>query len=170
MKLIQTIVEQIYLDENKTSKNMTRAEKDAKRALKKAEDQKALNAASDRLKAEKEAKLAKLYDGKPMTIKLKVWTDIDPKTQKRRHEMREFTIDNVQKVRQMFSDVELVDMRYLENAATRAETYAIKRTDKHFVGSIPEYIFDMPKRTMKKKGTSPRDLRKEMYMTKDDKK
>lgn len=168
MKLIQTILEQLFLDENKRSKQMTRAEKDAKRAAKKEETDKVLQAASDRLKAEKQAKLDKLYDGKPMTIKLKVWTDIDPKTSKRRSEMREFTIDNVQKVRAQFSDVELVDMRYLENAATRAETYAIKRTDKHYVGSIPEYIFDMPKRTQKKKGTSPRDLRREMYVTKKD--
>lgn len=168
MKLIQTIVEQLFLNENKRSKQMSRAEKDAKRAAKKEETDKVLQAASDRLKAEKQAKLDKLYDGKPMTIKLKVWTDIDPKTSKRRSEMREFTIDNVQKVRQQFSDVELVDMRYLENAATRAETYAIKRTDKHYVGSIPEYIFDMPKRTQKKKGTSPRDLRREMYVTKKD--
>ena len=168
MKLIQAVVEEVYLNENKGSKQATRAEKDAKRAVKKAENDKALAAASDRLKAERQAKMDKLYDGKPMTIKLKVWTDIDPKTQKRRSEMRDFTIDNLQKVRAQFSDVELVDMRYLENAATRAETYAIKRTDKHFVGSIPEYIFDMPKRTQKIKGTSPRDLRREMYKKKDD--
>lgn len=168
MKLIQQVVGEIYLDENKGSKQVTRAEKDAKRAAKKEENDKALNAASDRLKAEKQAKLDKLYDGKPMKIMLKVWTDIDPKTQKRRSEMREFTIDNLQKVRAQFSDVELVDMRYLENAATRAETYAIKRTDKHYVGSIPEYVFDLPKRTQKIKGTSPRDLRREMYVTKKD--
>lgn len=168
MKLIQSILEDIYLDENKGTKQMTRADKDAKRAAKKAENDKELNAASDRLKAEKQAKLDKLYDGKPMKINLKVWTDIDPKTQKRRSEMREFTIDNLQKVRAQFSDVELVDMRYLENAATRAETYAIKRTDKHYVGSIPEYVFDMPKRTQKIKGTSPRDLRREMYKVKSD--
>jgi len=166
MKLIQLI--DLYIAENKGGKQVTRAEKDAKRAEKKAENDKVLNAAGDRLKAEKQAKLDKLYDGKPMKIKLKVWTDFDKAKQKRNSEMIEFTIDNVQKVRQMFSDVELVDMRHLENGASRAETYAIKRTDKHFVGSIPEYIFDMPKRTMKIKGTSPRDLRREMYKVKSD--
>jgi hypothetical protein len=152
------------LFENKASKNLTRAEKDAKRATKKSEVDKELKAASDRLKADKQAKLDAYYDGAPMKIKLKVWTDLDPKTGKRRSEMREFTIDNKQNVRAQLSDVELQDMRYLENADARKETYAIKTGDaKHFTGSIPEYLFDLPKRTRKKKGADPRDLRREVY-------
>lgn len=163
-------ISELLINENKGSKQLTRAEKDAKRAAKKAEDQKVLNAAGDRLKAERQAKLDKMYDGKPMEIELKVWTDMNLTKSKRNWEMRKFTIDNLQKVRAQFSDVELIDMHYLENPDARPETYAVKRSNKHFTGSIPEYIFDLPKFSKKKKGTSPRDLRRETYVTKDDKK
>jgi hypothetical protein len=150
------------LFENKASKQLTRAEKDAKRADKKAEVEKVGKAATDRIATDRAAKMAALYDGKPMKIKLKVWTDTDPRTTKRRFEMREFTIDNTQHVRAQLSDVELQDMRYLENAEKREATYAIKTGDqKHYTGSIPEYLFDLPKRT--RKTGAPEDLRREMY-------
>jgi hypothetical protein len=144
-------------------KNETRAEKEARRAAAKGAFDEFGKEVQARLAKEKADKLASYYDGKPMKLKLKVWTDSDPRTGKRRFEMREFTIDNTQHVRAQLSDVELQDMRYLENAAEREETYAIKTSNKHFTGSIPEYLFDLPKRTRKKKGTSPRDLRREVY-------
>jgi hypothetical protein len=163
-KTMKILAELLQLLENKTSKNMTRAEKDAKRAAKKAETDAVLQNASDRLKAEKQAKMDAMYDGSPVKIKLKVWTDRNLKTGKQNSEMREFTVDNKLEILRLLSDVELIDMRYLENPKDREETYAIKTGDhKHYTGSIPEYLFDLPKGTRKKKGSSPRDLRREVY-------
>lgn len=143
-------------------KQFSRSEKDAKRAAKQAEVDKFMKDASDRLKAEKQAKIDAYYDGKPMKIKLKVWMGTDPQTGKARFEMREFTIDNTQHVRSQLSDVELQDMKYLQNPDERESTYAIKTGDsKHYTGSIPEYLFDLPKRT--RKTGSPEDLRRELY-------
>jgi hypothetical protein len=161
---MKILVELLQLLENKTSKNMTRAEKDAKRAKKKEETDSVLQSASARLAADKQAKMDAMYDGSPKEIKLKVWTDRNPKTGKRNFEMRVFKVDNKLPVLRKLMDLELQDMRYLEDADNRQETYAIKTGDqKHYTGSIPEYLFDLPKGTRKKKGSSPRDLRREVY-------
>lgn len=114
--------------------------------------------------AERAEKLAKLYDGQPMVIQLKVWTGINPKTRKRDWEMREFIIDNLQDVRQKLSDVELLDMRYLKaNPEEQAETYAIKNTDPAKNASLPKLLFGLRAGTRKVPGASQRDLRRSSY-------
>lgn len=111
--------------------------------------------------AERAEKLAKLYDGQPMVVHLKVWMG-------KRFEMREFTIDNLQDVRQKLQDVELLDMRYLKpNPAQESESYAIKQVGTTKVSaSIPKLLFGLPAGTRKAVGASQRDLRKSSYLVK----
>ena len=80
-------------------------------------------------------------------------------------EQREFTIDGLLSIRHKLEGITLIDMSKLAGHKGDKPTYAIKTDNVRFYsGSLPEFLFDLPKRTRQKKefvGTN--DLRRETF-------
>ncbi|GEM_PF-1296848 len=136
-----------------------RAEKHIKRAQKRATAAQALANLHALQQAEKRAAFdAKYNDGRAVKIELTVSVG-------RKLEKREFIIDNFIEVRHKLEGIVLVDMSHLSGHIGEKSTYAIKKDAIQFyTGSIPEYLFDLPKRTRQKPefvGTN--DLRRETF-------
>lgn len=109
---------------------------------------------------------AKYNTGMPVKIKLKVyvkkpsWTAQDP------YEYKEFTIDNLIDIRHRLADVTLIDLATADDDKSKHDaqaTFAIMKTNKHYTGSLPEYLHGLPARTRKKPGFGPYDLRREAW-------
>lgn len=136
-----------------------REEKHVKRAQKRAAAAHALANLHALQQAEKRAAFnAKYNDGRPVKIELTVCAG-------RKLEKREFIIDNFIEVRHKLEGIVLVDMSHLSGHTGEKSTYAIKKDAIQFyTGSIPEYLFDLPKRTRQMPefvGTN--DLRRETF-------
>lgn len=147
MKLFELLTEK---------KQQTRAEKDMKRNAGK----QALTDLHAKQQAEKRAAFdAKYNHGKPVKMKI----DVDLGGGK--SEQREFTIDGLLSIRHKLEGITLIDMSKLAGHKGDKPTYAIKTDNVRFYsGSLPEFLFDLPKRTRQKKefvGTN--DLRRETF-------
>lgn len=137
-------------------KQMTRAEKDAKKNA----GREALAALDAENKAAAKAKFdAKYNTGEPKKIKLDVMVG-------NKMEKREFTVDNMIDIVHKLEGITLIDMSAMAGHVGTKVSYAIKKDGiRFFSGSLPEFLFDLPSGTRQKKefvGTN--DLRRETFV------
>jgi len=118
-------------------------------------------------KAAKEAEYKAKYDnGEPVEIEIPVELGFSHAAGEMKVEKRKFTIDNTLAIRRKLNGLVLQDLSKIERDATqRTEkaSYAIKKSNIHPTGSIPEFLHDLPKGTKKKSGKDPQDLTREAY-------
>lgn len=113
---------------------------------------------AEKIKADKIAAFnAKYNSGNPTTIVLPVHVKSDFGSV---IEHRTFIFDNFLDIHHKLIGLVLIDMGTLHNGGS---SYAIKTNTVNVEGSLPAHIFNFPRFTKRKKGTSPEDLRKECY-------
>jgi len=143
------------LDEIK--KQLTRAEKDAKRDAGKNELAKIDAANKEKALA---ARDAKYNNGEALTIKLPVIGSNGKIT------TQEFIIDNYLKQRHAMQDVRLKDLSKvpaLPGDRKEKSSFIIDMNTKHTEGSIAAYLHGLPSGTKRKAGAEPNDFRREAY-------
>lgn len=107
----------------------------------------------------KAAYMAAKYDGKPMKITLPVLVGT-------KIENRKFTIDNLLPVRRALAGKTLKDMRTVESDPKKhadKQSYIIHDPTGTKGSSIPQRLHGLPRRTRRKPGYAPEDLRREAY-------
>lgn len=110
---------------------------------------------------------SKYDNGEPVEIEIKVSLGYSYEMGEERFEKRKFTIDNKLDIRKKLNNIVFIDMNKVEQDKTKHSaipSYAIKTTSIQKIGSIPEYLHDLPKRTKRKTGFKPEDLRLEAYV------
>ena len=145
------------LFENKSSKQLTRAEKDAKRANGRAELERQVAAA----KAEKQKEFDARYNkGGPKHVKLPVIVASG------RVETQEFIIDDYLEQVHKVEGLRLKDLSQapvVKGERKLVPAYVIDITTVHPDASIPHYLHKLPRGTRRKAGFAQNDLRREAY-------